>query len=49
MNKVYVRPLNRMYVRWLDAIEDFRFDVTHLPGARNRRRDATAPVPFPRA
>ena len=24
-----------MYVRWLDEIEDFRFDVTHLPGARN--------------
>ena len=29
-----------MYVRWLDAIEDFRFDVTHPPGARNRCRDA---------
>jgi hypothetical protein len=25
----------RMYVRWLDEIEDFRFYVTHLPGARN--------------
>ena len=24
-----------MYVHWLDEIEDFRFDVTHLPGARN--------------
>jgi hypothetical protein len=24
-----------MYVRWLDEIEDFRFDVTHLPGSRN--------------
>ena len=23
-----------MYVRWLDEIEDFRFDVTHLPGSR---------------
>ena len=27
------RHLNKMYVRWLDEIEDFRFDVTHLPGA----------------
>ncbi len=26
-----------MYVRWLDEIEDFRFDVTHLPGSRNPR------------
>ncbi len=24
-----------MFVRWLDEIEDFRFDVTHLPGTRN--------------
>jgi hypothetical protein len=24
-----------MYVRWLDEIKDFRFDVTHLPGAQN--------------
>ena len=24
-----------MYVLWLDEIEDFRFEVTHLPGARN--------------
>jgi hypothetical protein len=24
-----------MYVRWLDEIEDYRFDVTHLPGSRN--------------
>ena len=24
-----------MYVGWLDEMEDFRFDVTHLPGARN--------------
>ena len=24
-----------MYIRWLDEIEDFRFDVTHLPGSRN--------------
>ena len=23
-----------MYVRWLDEIEDSRFDVTHLSGAR---------------
>ena len=29
------KNLNKMYVRWLDEIEDFRFDVTHLPGARN--------------
>ena len=29
------RHLNKMYVRWLDEIEDFRFDVTHLPGAKN--------------
>ena len=27
--------LNKMYVRWPDEIEDFGFDVTHLPGARN--------------
>jgi hypothetical protein len=25
-----------MYVCWLDEIEDFRFDVTHLPGSRNQ-------------
>jgi hypothetical protein len=25
-----------MYLRWLDEIEDFRFDVTHLPGARSQ-------------
>ena len=24
-----------MCVRWLDEIEDFRFDATHLPGARD--------------
>ena len=24
-----------MYVCWLDEIEGFRFDVTHLPGSRN--------------
>jgi hypothetical protein len=24
-----------MYVRWLDEIKDFRFEVTHLPGAWN--------------
>ncbi len=29
------RHLNKMYVRWLDEMEDFRFDVTRLPGARN--------------
>ena len=29
------KHLNKMYVRWLDEIEDFRFDVTHLPGARS--------------
>ena len=29
------KNLNKMYVRWLDEIEDFRFDVTHLPGTRN--------------
>ncbi len=28
--------LNKMYVRWLEEIEDCRFtNVTHLPGARN--------------
>ena len=35
------RHLNKMYVRWLDEIEDFRFDVTHLPGSRN----PTDPLP----
>ena len=31
------KHLNMMYVRWLDEIEDFlfKFDVTHLPGARS--------------
>ena len=29
------RHLNKMYVRWLDDIADFSFDVTHVPGARN--------------
>jgi len=29
------KHLNKMYIRWLDEIEDFRFDITHLPGARN--------------
>ncbi len=29
------RHLNKMVVRWLDEIEDFRFDVTHLPGSRS--------------
>jgi hypothetical protein len=28
------RHLNKMYVHWLNEIEDFRFDVTHLHGAR---------------
>ena len=27
--------LNKMYFRWLDEIEDFRFDVPHLQGSRN--------------
>jgi hypothetical protein len=27
--------LNIMYVRLLDEIEDFLFNVTHLPGSRN--------------
>ncbi len=31
------RHLNKMYVLWLDEIEDFRSDVTHLPEARNPR------------
>jgi hypothetical protein len=26
------RHLNKMHVRWLDEIEDFRFHVAHLPG-----------------
>jgi hypothetical protein len=29
------RRLNKMYVRWLDKMEDLRFDATHLPGALN--------------
>ena len=29
------RHLNKMYVRWLDEIEDFQFDVTHLLRAQN--------------
>jgi hypothetical protein len=29
------RHLNKMHVRWLDEMEDFRFDVTHLPGTWN--------------
>jgi hypothetical protein len=29
------RHLDKMYVCWLDEIEDFRFDVKHLPGSRN--------------
>ncbi len=29
------RNLNKVYVRWLDEIEDFRCEVTHLPGSRN--------------
>ncbi len=35
------RHLNKMYVRWLDEIKDFRFDVTHLPDSRN----PTDPLP----
>ncbi len=27
--------LNKIFTRWLDEIEDFRFDVTHLQGSRN--------------
>jgi hypothetical protein len=26
------RHLNKMCIRWLGEIADFRFDVTHLPG-----------------
>jgi hypothetical protein len=29
------RHLNKMYVLWLEEIEDFRFDVIHLQGSRN--------------
>ena len=29
------RHLNKMYVRWLDEIEDFLLDVTRLPRSRN--------------
>ncbi len=29
------RHLNKMYVHWLDEIEDFRFDVMHLSCTRN--------------
>ncbi len=29
------RHLNTIFVRWLDEIEDFQFDVKHLPGSRN--------------
>ena len=29
------RHPNKMYVRWLDGIEDFRLHVTHLPGSCN--------------
>ncbi len=32
------RNLNKMYARWLDKIEDFRFDVARLPGSRNAPR-----------
>jgi hypothetical protein len=45
------RHLNKMYVRWLDERKDFRFDVTHLPCARNsadplaRRGFADGPGP----
>ena len=31
----HLNRLNKMYVRWLDQIDDLRFDVTHLPGSRN--------------
>jgi hypothetical protein len=29
------RHLNQIYVCWLDEMEDFRFDVTHLQGSQN--------------
>ena len=29
------KHLNKMCIRWLDEIEDFRFAVAHLPGSRN--------------
>ncbi len=29
------RHLNNMYVSWLNEIQYFRFDGTHLPGSRN--------------
>ena len=29
------RHLNKMYIRWPDEIEDFRFDATHLSGYQN--------------
>ena len=31
------RHLNKMYVHWLDEIEDFQVDVTYLSGARAAR------------
>ena len=34
------RHLNRIYARWLVELAEFRFDVTHLPGARNPREPA---------
>ncbi len=40
------RHLNKMYVRWLDEVEDFRFDVTHLPlDPLTRRGFADGPGP----
>jgi hypothetical protein len=49
------RHSNKMYVRRLDEIEDFRFNVTHLPGSRDpadpltRRGFAGADGPGPAA
>ncbi len=37
------RNLNKMFVRWLDEIKDFRFNVTHLPGAQNSANLLTRP------
>ena len=41
------RHLNKMYVRWLDEIEDFRFDVTHLPGSRNPADPCQSTMEYP--
>ncbi len=36
------RHLNKMYVSWIDEIEDFRFNVTHLPGMHNQADPLTS-------